>query len=1016
MSCSENERWLRQILTNFGIDKSGSRLFWQFTGVATSQETVTGKRSALVFSQAVGDLLHSPRTPIWINLISMQYVKLTLSVLLILSVEIAQAQPRESSTVNFVTAGRIELARVAEGKWERGAGYIVSTGMHYLYAGRGLGRGDFAITATVSLEKLEKTAAAFVLDGNQFGFEGSHGRMFVQGSQFGDSRAIANPQDFITAGKPFKLEVKRRGSELTFKIDDRKIWTTQYEPEHIGTIGLRPWRSTMRIYDFAATGNLIEAADPPKRTQLRKLSIPTIDISGETHRQVIVAAGTESEYRGQVNTVLMADGKTMFATWSIGHGGQCGPLMKSVDGGLTWTDLLPTPNNWGEISSCPCIFRMSDSKGVERLFVFAGRGKHHSSMSKDGGNTWTPMKETGLFKPGGNTAIIPIDNGRRYLLLMQRGPTDAPRDEMPNAIWQAVSSDGGQTWKDYRKVCEVQGAVPCEPDLIRSPDGKQIACLMRENSRRFQSLVMFSDGEGTTWSKARELPASLTGDRHVSCYTDDGRLVVVFRDRAVGSPTYGHFVAWMGTYDDIRHGRPGQYRIKLLHSHAGADCGYSGLERLPDGTIVATTYIKYRPGPEKHSIVSVRFKPAEIDAAFESQIAGLTDENRRQLIAGQRAGLFELAPVHLPRNPPGDCNHYGWPVATMSGDTIVVMHRRIPGHRAKGAGRPHPQMSYGVVLRSDDGGQTWSKPYDLRDCMKPEDRNRGGIVPLSHRAKFDNSNKSPLGYKVHLHAIGTARDNAVIAVNNHGVFRSEDAGRTWKHFSTALREDTFKNPIINIGPRILDDPRCGLLVFGNWFGEVDQYHKYSEKLVTLSSLDGGATWQVEEHSVGFKQYEPAAIFHGGKYRIVTRDQNEVRSHRLLAWLPGQEPTVKKTNLQDPRLVDTVDLSFNPVTRRLEIVRSERHHMELWLWSIAPDEWSKGRWRRECRLFGRDGKFYADADGFHPGGAVIDEARGVQHIFIYTGHPNGPAGVFRLTRTLDTPKLVKFLKLSNQPTE
>ena len=68
----------------------------------------------------------------------------------------------------------------------------------------------------------------------------------------------------------------------------------------------------------------------------------------------------------------------------------------------------------------------------------------------------------------------------------------------------------------------------------------------------------------------------------------------------------------------------------------------------------------------------------------------------------------------------------------------------------------------------------------------------------------------------------------------------------------------------------------------------------------------------------------------------------------------------------------------------------------------------GRWRRECRLFQRGGRFYADADGFHPAGAVIDVKRRQQHIFIYTGHPNGPAGVFRLTRTLDTPKLVEFL--------
>ena len=287
---------------------------------------------------------------------------------------------------------------------------------------------------------------------------------------------------------------------------------------------------------------------------------------------------------------------------------------------------------------------------------------------------------------------------------------------------------------------------------------------------------------------------------------------------------------------------------------------------------------------------------------------GATEKQSRQLSLGETEGVLKIAPVHLPVNPPGDCNHFGWPIATATGNTIIVMHRRIPGHRAKGAGEPNPAMSYGVVLRSNDGGETWSEPYDLRDCMKPEDRNRGGVVPLSHRAKFDKGNESPLGYKVHLHAIGTSRNGTVIAINNHGVFSSKDAGKSWQHFSEALREDTFEHPIINIGPRILDDPERGLLVFGNWFGEVDQYHKYSEKLVVLNSRDGGASWNSQEYGVGFKQYEPAAIYHDNHYRIVTRDQNEVRSHRQLSWQPDHQPTVIETNLQDPRLVDTVDLT------------------------------------------------------------------------------------------------------------
>ena len=101
--------------------------------------------------------------------------------------------------------------------------------------------------------------------------------------------------------------------------------------------------------------------------------------------------------------------------------------------------------------------------------------------------------------------------------------------------------------------------------------------------------------------------------------TKDGRWVIAFRDQAPNSPTRGHFVAWVGTYEDIANGQPGQFRVKLLHSHAQrtSDCGYPGMELLPDGTIVATTYIKYAPGPEKHSVVSTRFKLSELDAKLE---------------------------------------------------------------------------------------------------------------------------------------------------------------------------------------------------------------------------------------------------------------------------------------------------------------------------------------------------------------------------------------------------------------
>lgn len=181
-------------------------------------------------------------------------------------------------------------------------------------------------------------------------------------------------------------------------------------------------------------------------------------------------------------------------------------------------------------------------------------------------------------------------------------------------IWQSASTDGGLTWGESKPVVEKPGAG--EPSVVWSPDGKQLLMFIRAaGGVARNSYYATSDDEGETWSEARDLPLALTGDRHLARYTPDGRLIVAFRDRAVGTETYGHFVAWVGTYEDIVEGREGQYRVKLLHCHA-RDTGYPGLEVLPDGTIVATTYLRYIPD-EYHYIVSTRFKMDELDEKYE---------------------------------------------------------------------------------------------------------------------------------------------------------------------------------------------------------------------------------------------------------------------------------------------------------------------------------------------------------------------------------------------------------------
>jgi sialidase-1 len=368
----------------------------------------------------------------------------------------------------------------------------------------------------------------------------------------------------------------------------------------------------------ASTGSLrplpFAKLDP---TQPKGVRIPTKDLSADTKRQVMVDKDP-ARYFGHPSTLLMPDGRTMFAGYALNHGGP--PLYYKVsrDGGLTWSEYLTVPEGSDKLRNCPFLHYLKGPDGTWRLFTFVGGGDAQGanswqSHSLDGGQTWTPMAKNGLESVVASPTIVAVAGGTKYLCWYHTYPAGQPRSGKLLEVRQSASTDGGLTWGDTRVICRVESAAPCEPAVVRSPDGKQLLILMRENARRLNSLMMTSDDEGETWSAPRELPASLTGDRHQPRYAADGRLVIAFRDTATESPTKDHFVAWVGTYDDIVAGREGQYRVKLLHSHAGWDCGYSGLESLPDGTLVATTYVRHQPG-EKHAIVSVRFKLSETDA------------------------------------------------------------------------------------------------------------------------------------------------------------------------------------------------------------------------------------------------------------------------------------------------------------------------------------------------------------------------------------------------------------------
>ena len=252
--------------------------------------------------------------------------------------------------------------------------------------------------------------------------------------------------------------------------------------------------------------------------------------------------------------------------------------------------------------------------------MFSGLYPIRMAVSENDGKTWSELNSIGDF--GGIVAmgdVVSLRTGKGHYMAVfhDDGRFFRKNGKRTNTfkLFSTISKDGGLTWSSPTTIFESSEVHLCEPGIVRSPDGKQLAVLLRENRRVKNSHIIFSNDEGKTWTQPRELPGSLTGDRHQGTYAPDGRLFLSFRDRTPRnwkSPTAGDWVGWVGTYDDLVKGRAGQYRVRLKKNYRGADCAYPGVVVLPDSTFVTTTYGHWAPG-ESPYILSVRFRLAELD-------------------------------------------------------------------------------------------------------------------------------------------------------------------------------------------------------------------------------------------------------------------------------------------------------------------------------------------------------------------------------------------------------------------
>ncbi len=396
----------------------------------------------------------------------------------------------------YIDAGiKVDVIEVG-GTWTQGNGYIEQTGTNkFLYAGEIVPAGDFTISAQLSLQELNHTAASFYIDGNHFGFDGNGNRFFTEGADWGAPEFHGSAANFIQPGDPFELTVTRAGSQISFSIDENLIVTETLNSGNLSTVGFRPWRNTMRIFEFEREGN----------------------------------AGTDI---GNGGADIFFDQTTVFENGTDGYNTFRIPAIVRGDNG----DLLAFAEG-----------RVNSSSDFGNIDIVMKR-------STDDGLTWGPLTvvvDNGNLTAG-NASPVVLDDGKIVLVYNtgNASESDILKGIGVREVWAITSEDNGLTWSTPLNITtsvHKPSAPEIDPNYNFSEDWRWNAvgpghAIQLDNGRlifganyrledkRARSYSFYSDDGGLTWRIGGE--AGLPGNENQIVQLSNGDLLMNARPLA----------------------------------------------------------------------------------------------------------------------------------------------------------------------------------------------------------------------------------------------------------------------------------------------------------------------------------------------------------------------------------------------------------------------------------------------------------------------------------------------------
>lgn len=416
----------------------------------------------------------------------------------------------------IVTSGKTVNALVMGKKWTEGNGFLECSGKgdnfdNMLYSAFYVNNNDFHIKAKLSLEKLDKTTSIFWFFNNHFGFDSNSDdpelqkRLFIYTPKLDSVIYLEKAQNYIKPGDPFVFEVVRKNNNLSFFINNIKVKDQPIEnfSEPLkGAIGFRPWRNTMRIYDWSINGNYSNLPDP----------------------EFVFQSGEGGYACFRIPSIVQTNEGTLLA-FAEGREGNCRDnydvnivMKRSSDGGATWEPLQLI---W-EDSSNTCSYPVpvvDRESGRIVLFstwslgedhwgsIFKGEGKDTRRIfifhSEDDGKSWTLPKEVtnDIKLPDwdyygiGTGSGMQIKKGKYQGRMLAAAYHSKFEGETIFRSHLIFSNDGGLNWK-IGSISPETGTSECE--VAELSDGSLMLNMTVRSHRIKARSIAFSNDGGQT--------------------------------------------------------------------------------------------------------------------------------------------------------------------------------------------------------------------------------------------------------------------------------------------------------------------------------------------------------------------------------------------------------------------------------------------------------------------------------------------------------------------------------------